>query len=181
MKGCYIWPLAIIGVIMAGINWYTVYTLHEEYSLELSKLQKQLKIAEQISEDYYEENKILANEVILRQDITSVIVSAAREYKIDPMLLAKVIKSESNFRPNPHHKLPYVIGPGGINTKVWKRLKHNPHSYVGNIYCSAEILSRYLENSDSLIEAITKYKGFSKLGLKQAKEVVKDYNGQDRD
>lgn len=178
MKEYPTWPLAITGIIMASLSIYTIHILHEEHKVELSNIQLKLDIAEQINEAYYNENKILANEIVLRQDITSVIVDAAREYNIEPMLLAKIIKSESNFRPNPHHKLPYVAGPGGINTKEWKYLKHNPHSYVGNIYCSAEILGRYLENSDSLIEAITKYKGFSKLGLKQAKEVVKDYNGE---
>lgn len=170
-------PMILVTVC---ISWYAIHLLQEEHKLELNNLKADIVIIENIANDYYEENKILANEIVLRQDITSVIVAAAREYKIDPMLLTKVIKSESNFRPNPHHKLPYVVGPGGINTKVWKHLKNNPHSYVGNIYCSAEILSKYLENSSSLTNAIAKYKGFSKLGLKQAKEVVKDYNGQDR-
>lgn len=178
MKEYPTWPLAITGIIMAGLSSYTIHILHEEHRVELSNIQLKLDIAEQINEAYYNENKILANEIVLRQDITSVIVDAAREYNIEPMLLAKVIKSESNFRPNPHHKLPYVVGPGGINTKEWKHLKNNPHSYVGNIYCSAEILSKYLENSSSLTNAIAKYKGFSKEGLKQAKEVVKDYNGE---
>lgn len=140
----------------------------------ISALKQQILDEKQINEGLYQENKILANEVVLRQDITSVIVDAARSYNIDPMLLAKVIKSESNFRPNPKHVLPHIIGPAGINTKVWKDTKHNPHSYVGNIYTGAEILSFYLEDSDSLTMALTRYKGLSPLGLKQAKEIVKE-------
>jgi len=180
MKEYPTWPLVLTGFLMVGISGHTIFTMHEEHQLELQTLNAKLEIVEHINEDYYNENKILAEEIVLRQDITSVIVDAAREYNIEPMLLTKVIKSEGNFRPNPYHKLPYVVGPGGINTKEWKHLKHNPHSYVGNIYCSAEILSKYLENSSNLTNAIAKYKGFSKLGLKQAKEVVKDYSGQDR-
>lgn len=140
----------------------------------ISALKQQILDEKQINEGLYQENKILANEVVLRRDITSVIVDAARSYNIDPMLLAKVIKSESNFRPNPKHALPHIIGPAGVNTKVWKDTKHNPHSYVGNIYTGAEILSFYLEDSDSLTMALTRYKGLSPLGLKQAKEIVKE-------
>ena len=146
----------------------------EKYHKKVLVLQEQLKVEKQINEDLYQENKILANEIVLRQDITSLIVDAARSYNIDPMLLARVIKSESNFRPNPKHALPHVIGPAGINTKAWKHTKHNPHSYVGNIYTGAEILSFYLEDSDSLTMALTRYKGLSPLGLKQAKEIVKE-------
>jgi len=135
---------------------------------------EQLGTERQINEDLYQENKALANEVVLRQDITSLIVDAARSYNIEPMLLAKLIKSESNFRPNVKHSLPNIVGPVGINTKAWKDTKHNPHSYVGNIYTGAEILSFYLEDSDSLTMALTRYKGLSPLGLRQAKEIVKD-------
>lgn len=114
-------------------------------------------------------------EIELRQDLTSLIVDAARAYKLDPKLLAITIKSEGNFRPNPNHKLPYVVGPGGINVKAHKLLLHNPNSYVGNIYASAEVLSKYIEDSDSLTLAITRYKGISPMGLRQAKDIVKEY------
>lgn len=141
---------------------------------KILKLKDDLEVANNIAAEYITENETLANEVVLRRDITSLIVDAARSYNLDPMLLAKLIKSEGNFRPNPKHSLPYVVGPAGINTKAWKNTKHNPHSYVGNIYTSAEILSFYLEDSDSLTMALTRYKGLSPLGLKQAKEIVKE-------
>jgi len=146
----------------------------EKYHKEVLSLKAQLQVEKDINEDFYQENKILANEVALRQDITSLVVDAARSYNLDPKLLAKVIKSEGNFRPNPKHALPHVIGPAGINTKAWKTTLHNPNSYVGNIYAGAEILSHYIEDSDSLTLALTRYKGLSPLGFAQAKQIVKE-------
>ena len=120
--------------------------------------------------------ELMNEELDLRQDLTSLIIDAARSYNIDPKLLAIIIKSESNFRPSPQHKLPQVVGSSGINTKAHKTLKHNPNSYTGNIYASAEILAKYIEDSDSLTLAIARYKGLSPLGLKFAKEIVKEYH-----
>ena len=120
--------------------------------------------------------ELVNEELDLRQDLTSLIIDAARSYNIDPKLLAVIIKSESNFRPSPQHKLPQVVGSSGINTKAHKTLKHNPNSYTGNIYASAEILAKYIEDSDSLTLAIARYKGLSPLGLKFAKEIVKEYH-----
>ena len=114
-------------------------------------------------------------EIQLRQDLTSLIIDAARTYSIEPMMLAKVIKSESNFRPNPNHGLPQIKGSAGINTNAHKQLKNNASSYTGDIYSAAEILARYVEDSDSLTLAIARYKGLSPLGLSQAKSVVKEY------
>lgn len=121
---------------------------------------------------------LLSEEVQLRQDITSLIIDAGRSYNIDPKLLAHVIKSESNFRPNPQHSLPHVKGSAGINVKANNKLKHNASSYVGNVYASAEILADYIETSDSLTLALTRYKGLSPQGFSQAKEIVKEYNKQ---
>ena len=160
------------GVLVLAV--LSVDQVTEKYHKEVISLQEQLKAEKQINEDLYKENKILVNEVVLRQDITSLIVDAARSYNLDPKLLAKVIKSESNFRPNPKHALPHVVGPAGINTKAWKTTLHNPNSYVGNIYSGAEILSHYIENSDSITLALTRYKGLSPLGLSQAKQIVKE-------
>ena len=160
------------GVLVLAV--LSVDQVTEKYHKEVISLQEQLKVEKQINEDLYKENKILVNEVVLRQDITSLIVDAARSYNLDPKLLAKVIKSESNFRPNPKHALPHVVGPAGINTKAWKTTLHNPNSYVGNIYSGAEILSHYIENSDSITLALTRYKGLSPLGLSQAKQIVKE-------
>lgn len=123
-------------------------------------------------------NLKLLEEVELRNDVTSVIVDASRHYNLDPKLLALVVKSEGNFRPNPNHKLPYVVGAGGINVKAHPKTLHNPQSYVGNFYATAEIIEKYLRNSDSLTLALTKYKGFSNVGYLQAKEIVKEYNKQ---
>ena len=114
------------------------------------------------------------DEIKLREDLTSVIIDAARHYKLDPKLLAAVIKSEGNFRPNPTHAIGQ-IGPGGVNIKAHKNLLHNPNTYVGNIYASAEILAKYVDDSDSLTLAVTRYKSLSPLGMIYAKQVIADY------
>ena len=183
------WNMALsLTVALVAVDIYIANKDLKESNSSITKLQDKVKVEQDINEALYQENKILyqenkilyqenkilANEVVLRQDITSLIVDAARSYNLDPMLLAKVIKSEGNFRPNPKHALPHVVGPAGINTKAWKTTLHNPNSYVGNIYAGAEVLSHYIEDSDSLILALTKYKGLSPLGLSQAKQIVKE-------
>lgn len=169
------WNMALsLTVALAAVGIYITNKDLKDANYIIASLKDQIKVDQDINEALYQENKILTNEVVLRQDVTSLIVDAARSYNLDPMLLARVIKSESNFRPNPKHALPHVIGPAGINTKAWKHTKHNPNSYAGNIYTGAEILSFYLEDSDSLTMALTRYKGLSPLGLKQAKEIVKE-------
>lgn len=140
-----------------------------------SDIQLDLDNTRQLNDELDATNAKLLDEVQLRQDLTSLIVDAARSYNLDPKLLAHVIKSESNFRPNPKHASPDWIGAGGVNIKAWKHLKHNPYSYTGNIYASAEILAFYMEDSDSLILALTRYKGISPMGLGFAKDIVKQY------
>ena len=130
----------------------------------------------ELSESLIEYTASVNEEIQLRQDLTSLIIDAARAYNIDPKLFAINIKAESNFRPNPQHALPHVKGSAGINIKANNKLKHNANSYVGNIYASAEILARYIETSDSLTLALTRYKGLSPLGFSQAKQVIEEYN-----
>lgn len=167
--------IVFMGVVLNIAEPRNIFGMLPNHKDTITKLQKELKQEVEINEVLYLENKVLANEVVLRQDITSVIVDASRSYNIDPLLLARVIRSESNFRPDPKHSLPQVKGPGGINSKVHTKLKHNTDSYVGNIYASAEVLSMYMEDSDSLTLAITRYKGLSPLGLQQAKSILKEY------
>ena len=117
---------------------------------------------------------LLTEEVQLRQDITSLIVDAARAYNVDPKLLANLIKSESNFRPNIKHSVPYVECMAGINNKAHPKTLYNPSSITGCVYAAAEILAKYIDESDGLTLALTKYKGFSPLGHTQAKAVIKE-------
>ena len=170
----------LLSVLMATSFTYTAYY----YKLNITK--------DIIIENYKQDNAVLVElseslinyttsvneELQLRQDLTSLIIDASRSYNIDPKLLAITIKSESNFRPNPQHALPHVKGSSGINVKANDKLKHNASSYVGNVYASAEILSRYIETSDSLTLALTRYKGLSPQGFGQAKEIIKEYNKQ---
>ena len=157
-------------ILVAGLIAISGYLLYEN-----TILRSDLKVTASTYQAMIEYTTVVNDELKLRQDLTSVIVDAARHYKLDPKLLAVVIKSEGNFRPNPTHAIGQ-IGPGGVNVKFHKHLKHNPYSYVGNIYASAEILSKYVEDSDSLLLAVTRYKSLSPLGMVYAKEVLKDYN-----
>ena len=107
--------------------------------------------------------------------IQGVIYEAGKHYKVDPLLLTAIIKSESNFRPYPKHKLKHVVGIAGINVPVHQNLlMYNPYSVKGNIWAGAQILSSYSKDGNMTL-ALTKYKGYSKLGKKQALEVIEDY------
>ena len=159
----------------------TIYGLTYENTKQLAIIEnyKQDNVAlVELSEALINYTTSVNEELQLRQDLTSLIIDASRSYNIDPKLLAITIKSESNFRPNPQHTLPHVKGSAGINVKANNKLKHNASSYVGNVYASAEILAGYIETSDSLILALTRYKGLSPQGFSQAKEIVKEYNKQ---
>ena len=107
--------------------------------------------------------------------IQGVIYEAGKHFKIDPLLLTELIKSESNFRPFPKHKLKHVIGMSGINVKEHlELLQYNPYSVKGNIWASAQILDSYNKDGN-MTKAIAKYKGYSKEGIKQANEVLASY------
>ena len=168
-------------IVLLAFSALTIYLLIDQRTNIYQKLISQQETIDKQASDNEQMALtilLLVDEVQLRQDLTSLIIDASRSYNIDPKLLAITIKSESNFRPNPQHSLPHVKGPAGINVKANNKLKHNASSYVGNVYASAEILAGYIETSDSLILALTRYKGLSPQGFSQAKEIVKEYNKQ---
>ena len=159
----------------------TIYGLTYENTKQLAIIENYKQdnaILVELSESLINYTTAVNEELQLRQDLTSLIIDASRSYNIDPKLLAVTIKSESNFRPNPQHSLPHVKGSAGINVKANNKLKHNASSYVGNVYASAEILAGYIETSDSLTLALTRYKGLSPQGFGQAKDIIKEYNKQ---
>ena len=167
--------LLVCFVVVLGA--YVKYQIGEINTLKVANKELSTTITE-LQEVNSELNKIsegLTEEVKLRQDLVSLIIDASRSYNIDPKLYASLIKSESNFRPNPKHAVPHVVGMAAINLKAHKALKYNPHGFVGNIYAGAEVLSTYLADSDSLTLGLTRYKGMSPLGYSQAKDVVKEY------
>lgn len=98
---------------------------------------------------------------------------AAKEYKLDPIMLTILINSESSYNPKAKHSLDYVKGLGGVNTKY--------HSYPLNtskeqIYASAIIFKTYLDKyQGNYLAALTAYKGISKEGRARAKEVYELY------
>lgn len=171
----------LILVILLVFSSLTIYLLIDQRTNIYQKLTSQQEtIDKQTSDNEQMALTILSlvDEVQLRQDITSVIVDASRAYSVDPMLLTQLIKSESNFRPNIKHTIPTVECMSGINTKQHPKTLHNPTSVVGCVYASAEILASYIETSDSLTLALTRYKGLSPQGFSQAKKIVKEYNKQ---
>lgn len=164
-----------------AVTIVTTYGLHHtntQQAISIDNYKQDNAILVELSESLINYTTAVNEELQLRQDLTSLIIDASRSYNIDPKLLAVTIKSESNFRPNPQHTLPHVKGSAGINVKANNKLKHNASSYVGNVYASAEILAGYIETSDSLTLALTRYKGLSPQGFSQAKEIVKEYNKQ---
>ena len=94
-----------------------------------------------------------------------------------------LLSSESSFRSDPHHALGGVVGMGGIYWNVWKdQLRKEGIAYSKedlknpyvNIKASAYIVSCYMgECHDIPREALTHYKGYSKLGRSQADGVMK--------
>ena len=165
--------LVSITLIYATITHKTTVASYES---SINNYKQDNAILVELSESLINYTTAVNEELQLRQDLTSLIIDASRSYNIDPKLLAITIKSESSFRPNPQHALPHVKGSAGINVKANNKLKHNASSYVGNIYASAEILAGYIETSDSLTLALTRYKGLSPQGFGQAKEIIKEYH-----
>ena len=84
-----------------------------------------------------------------------------------------MVKSESGFK-KVTHKLSYVVGIAGINTKAWKnKLPANPCTDSGNIECAAYILKiQLVKNDGNYLRALRDYKGRSALGLRQARLVL---------
>lgn len=167
----------LILVILLALSSLTIYLLIDQRANIYQKLTSQQEtIDKQASDNEQMALTILSlvDEVQLRQDITSVIVDASRAYNVDPKLLANLIKSESNFRPNIKHSVPHVECIAGINNKAHPKTLYNPSSITGCVYASAEILAKYIDESDGLTLALTKYKGFSPLGHTQAKAVIKE-------
>ena len=164
----------LVAILALSTSTYQFYNRYDAAQLDVYKLK-------QLTAKQYADNQemattilILSDEVQLRQDITSLIVDASRHYNVDPRLIANLIKSESNFRPNIKHSLPQVQCMSGINLKAHPKVLYNPDTITGCVFASAELLSKYIEDSDGLTLALTKYKGFSPLGHTQAKQVIRD-------
>ena len=170
----FVLAVLLVAILALSTSTYQFYNRYDAAQLDVYKLK-------QLTAKQYADNQemattilILSDEVQLRQDITSLIVDASRHYNVDPRLIANLIKSESNFRPNIKHSLPQVQCMSGINLKAHPKVLYNPDTITGCVFASAELLSKYIEDSDGLTLALTKYKGFSPLGHTQAKQVIRD-------
>lgn len=67
-------------------------------------------------------------------------------------------------------------GQCAINTKANKHLPYNVYANFGNILVGAYLLRGYLDIYETYPKAIKRYKGFSKLGERQANHVISIYN-----
>jgi len=171
----------IISLIMGALSvtivttFTVINTVNSQNKHTIKELQRDLNLTTSYSKSLEEALIVLEDETKLREDITSLIVDAGRSYNIHPMVLTKLIKSESNFRPNPNHSSPNWVGSGGINVKANPRTRNNPNSYVGGIYATAERLDREIEKHGSLYNALIGYKGFNLQGREYADKVYMDY------
>lgn len=87
--------------------------------------------------------------------------------------MGKLGCSESNFRQNCKHTVPYVIGMYGNNIKA-NDFPFDPHTERGNIWNAAWYLKHCLALGDgNYKEALTHYKGYCALGRAQANAVLK--------
>jgi len=122
--------------------------------------------------DRYEQDAIVKLGASEKQ--TLIIMEAARTNEVSPIVLASLIFTESSFKKVKHSE-PGVIGLCGINTNIWTNIcPYNPTTNKGNIYASAWILKHYLKKGKGdYRKAITYYKGWSKKGKRQAKNVLK--------
>ena len=98
-----------------------------------------------------------------------------------PYVQAALLASESSFESNPKHAISTVFGMGGVYWNIWsdklvankivndKNDLKNPYT---NIKASAYILSCYMDNCKTPRLALAHYKGYSKLGISQANNVM---------
>ena len=99
--------------------------------------------------------------VIIRQE--------AEAHGLDPLTVAALIWTESRFQQNVVHALPYVLGVGGVNIKAHPQFKELVGSLRGNVQATCIELADCIKNTPSLVKAITRQKGQSKLGERQAR------------
>ena len=98
---------------------------------------------------------------------------AAKAENLDSLLLTHLINSESSYNVDIKHRIPEVKGLSGVHTKYWDFNVSTPHQ---QIRAGAKILRHYLDKNDqNMTKALHNYKGKSKRGLRQAKQVEANY------
>lgn len=81
--------------------------------------------------------------------------------------------SESEYKQECTHAVPYVVGAFGISLKDGDLLPANPHTFKGNLKCAAARLKRNLNKYDgNYKKALTMYKGICQVGRERADEVL---------
>lgn len=93
-------------------------------------------------------------------------------YDLPINIFTALIYSESSFKRNKRHALSYVYGLGGINVRAHPQYKQLASTWKGNLEASAIELSDHYAHSYNWLHALTLYKGFSSLGLRQAQHTL---------
>lgn len=182
----------IIGLLIISIalvwNMYRVYNNEiNEYKSRISLLERDNSSLESKMNELMEFNTQLMSIRINRlnklndvyrymnkkdRSLAEIVVNAANEYELDPLLLTALINSESSFDTTAEHKLKYVVGLGGTNTRYWEYPVDTPQQ---QIHATAIILKFYLDKYEDIVKALKAYKGWSPKGERQAKLVYKKY------
>ena len=159
-------------------------------SKEIDKLKKELQDKEKELSKYVQlKNTIKAHIMAsgisarLAEIYASVIVKESNKRKVSPIIHTALLGSESSFKTNPRHDITNVIGMGGVYWDVWKddlikqKIAYNKEQLrnpITNIKASSYILGCYMKQTNGKPrEALTHYKGYSKLGREQADHVMK--------
>ena len=101
--------------------------------------------------------------------LAKIIRQEAKAHGLDPLTVGALIWTESRFQQNVVHALPYVLGVGGVNIKAHPQFKELAGSLRGNVQATCIELADCIKNTPSLVKAITRQKGQSKLGGRQAR------------
>lgn len=84
------------------------------------------------------------------------ILKSSKEHKVDPKLIASVIKVESNFNPNSKSSKG-AIGLMQLMPKTAKALNSNPKNIESNISAGTEYLAWCLKHNDNISLALASY------------------------
>ena len=101
--------------------------------------------------------------------LAKIIRQEAKAHELDPLTVGALIWTESRFQTDTVHALPYVLGVGGVNIKAHPYFKELATSLRGNVQATCIELVDCIENTPSLVEAITRQKGRCALGKRQAR------------
>jgi len=154
--------------------------LEEELKKKNSELKKLTQTKSIIKEHILAKNSNIESKTA--ELYANTIMKESSKRGNSPLVQTALIGSESSFMKNPKHDISGVVGMSGIYWNVWKKelikegiayKKSDLENPITNIKASAYILAVYMNQSNDIPrEALTHYKGYSKLGRSQANGVM---------